>query len=206
MHHNVCGPIPPFWGFSPDTPTIPKLYWDVKSQEQRILNIFKLLDKVIAYAESIGMEVDGFQADVDELKEKFKKYENGEFWDVYEQKINAWVDENMPEIIRRVIKFIYFGLTEDGYFCAYIPDSWADIMFDTGAVYGRSDYGRLILRMQADSPQAVDNTYSYSLAQMPDTAQWQADVESATKRSDAAFKTLFTQINIALEAMNGTID
>lgn len=206
MHHNVCGPIPPFWGFSPDTPTIPKLYWDVKSQEQRVLNIFKLLDKVIAYAESIGMEVDGFQADVDELKEKFKKYENGEFWDAYEQKINAWVDENMPEIIRRVIKFIYFGLTEDGYFCAYIPDSWADIMFDTGAVYGRSDYGRLILRMQADSPQAVDNTYSYSLAQMPDTAQWQADVESATKRSDAAFKTLFTQINIGLEAMNGTID
>ena len=51
----------------------------------------------------------------------------------------------MPNIISEAIKTVYFGLTLDGYFVAYIPESWTQIIFDTGAVYGTPEYGRLIL-------------------------------------------------------------
>lgn len=46
--------ITPFWSWTAFTPTIPKLYWDVRSQEQRILNLCKLLDRVINYVDYVA--------------------------------------------------------------------------------------------------------------------------------------------------------
>ena len=46
---------------------------------------------------------------------------------------------------------VFFGLTLDGYFVAYIPESWTQIIFDTGAVYGTPEYGRLILSYDVTS-------------------------------------------------------
>lgn len=85
--------IVPFWNFTDFVPTIPKLYWDVRSQEQRILNMFKLLDKLVNYVDMIAStynqnadeiaalkkQLDGFDA---EIKRMFAEYEtelNGKF-------------------------------------------------------------------------------------------------------------------------------
>lgn len=139
-------PIVPFWGYSAFTPTIPKLYWDVKSQEQRILNLFDLLDKLVCYANMLGVRINVTDSDVSELKAEFERLKDGKIWDMYEKKLKEWIDESLPDIIGQVAKMVFFGLTDDGYFCAYIPDSWKDITFDTGAVFGQTDYGRLILK------------------------------------------------------------
>ena len=57
-------------------------------------------------------------------------------------------------------KNLLFGLTLEGYFVAYCPESWSDIIFDTGMVYGLDTYGRLILRYDVDSPyDNVDQTH-----------------------------------------------
>ena len=54
-----------------------------------------------------------------------------------------WVDE--------YFKFhgVFFGLTDDGYFVAYIPDGWDDIIFNTTEydifISGFSEYGHLVL-------------------------------------------------------------
>ena len=45
--------------------------------------------------------------------------------------IESWLDVNMPKYIASVAKFVWFGLTDDGYFMAVIPDSWESIQFDT---------------------------------------------------------------------------
>ncbi len=190
------GLLPPFWGFSAFTPTIPKLYWDVKSQEQRILNLFDLLDKLIDYCDTMGVQVNANKEDIEKLRQDFEDLKDGKFWDYYEQQINAWVKANMPSIISDAIKMCWFGLTDDGYFCAYIPDSWDDITFDTGAVFGRSDYGRLILKMNTDGEGVVDNTYDYTLSSTPGSfKQLVADLEIATRRTDSCFDTLFTNID-----------
>ncbi len=196
MKELANGPIPPFWGFSNFTPTIPKLYWDVKSQEQRILNLFDLLDKVVDYCNQMGLQINVNKADIDQLRKDFEELKDGKFWDYYEQQITAWVEANMPEIMAKAAKMVYFGLTDDGYFCAYIPDSWEDITFDVGMVYGRSDYGRLILRMNVDGEGVIDNSYSYSLSSSPsDFKRLVADVELATRRGDSCFDTLFTNVD-----------
>ena len=66
----------------------------------------------------------------------------------YEDAIKRWFEN---DFFREVVNQVYFGLTTDGYFVAYIPESWDDIIFDTGIVYGEDTYGRLILRWDVDN-------------------------------------------------------
>lgn len=193
--NGMSSPIVPFWGFSAFTPTIPKLYWNVKSQEQRILNLFDLLNKLVCYANNMGLAIDVNAEDIKALQKDMQNLKDGGLLDYYEQQIYQWIQDNMEALISASIKFVHFGLTKDGYFCAYIPRSWSEITFDTGAVYGRSDYGRLILKMQTDSPNSIDNTYGYSLAQTTSLKQLIADLEVNTKRTDSTFDTLFTNLD-----------
>ena len=156
--NGAASPIPPFWGFSAFTPTIPKLYWNVKSQEQRILNLFDLLNKLICYAEQMGIQLNVSQDELEKLKAEFEKFQDSGFEDYYEKQLAQWIKDNAATLFQLLAKQVYFGLTDDGHFCAYIPDSWSDVTFDTGAVYGQADYGRLILRFDADGTGVINNT------------------------------------------------
>lgn len=166
--NETTSPIPPFWGFSAFTPTIPKLYWNVKSQEQRILNLFDLLNKLVCYCDNMGLQIDVNAQDIADLQTAMQELKDGGLLDYYEKQIYQWIQDNMADLLSAGIKQVYFGLTDDtysggaGYFVAYIPDSWSDIVFDTGAVYGLDTYGRLILRWDADSPYSVEQKPEYN--------------------------------------------
>lgn len=166
--NETTSPIPPFWGFSAFTPTIPKLYWNVKSQEQRILNLFDLLNKLVCYCDNMGLQIDVNAQDIADLQTAMQELKDGGLLDYYEKQIYAWIQANMADLLSAGIKQVYFGLTDDtysggaGYFVAYIPDSWSEIVFDTGAVYGLDTYGRLILRWDADSPYSVEQKPEYN--------------------------------------------
>ena len=141
----------PLWGaFTDYTPVLPKLYWDVYSQEERIHAICEALDKLVAYANKMAAALNITDAELEQLSNMFEQFKESGFIDYYAQQLEAWINENMPGIIKNAIKFVMFGLTSDGYFCAYIPDAWSDIQFDTGAVYGSTTYGRLILHFDVD--------------------------------------------------------
>ena len=157
--NGAASPIPPFWGFSAFTPTIPKLYLNVKSQEHRILNLFDLLNKLVCYAEQMGIQLNVSQVELEKLKAEFEKFKESGFDEYYEKQIEQWMQDNAATLFENLAKMVFFGLTDDGYFCIYVPESWSDITFDTGAVYGRADYGRLILRFTVDGSGVIDNTY-----------------------------------------------
>ena len=152
------GFIPPFAGFTEFTASIPKMYFDVKSQEQRILAICKMLDKLICYADLLGDQVNINTEDIAKLKADFLKFMESGFDDYYANQVEKWVNENLHYIFDKVVKQVYFGLTDDGHFVAYIPDGWDDIMFDTGYDYDLDTYGRLILRWNVDSAYNVNQT------------------------------------------------
>ena len=175
--------ITPFWSFTAFTPTIPKLYWDVRSQEQRILNLFELLNKIICYADYLGKDVDELAQMLDEMA---RKLDDPEFFERYIALLQNWLDEHMPEIIGRAAQMVFFGLTDDGRFCAYIPRgyAWDDIEFDTGANYGHFDYGRLILRYNVEGSGVIDNTGVYY-----DTGGKIIELESRIARTE---RTLYT--------------
>ena len=188
MGSYIYTPLPPYNSFTAYSPTIPKLYWDVKSQEQRILELCKNMMKVVAYSGETADKVNELGEELQRLSDLFDKFMESGFDDYYYDQIMKWVDDHMVEIITRAIKNVWFGLTSTGYFCAYIPDGWSDIQFDTGAVYGTEEYGRLILRYNVDGEGVIDNT-------APDYAsiqQLMADVETLKRRVLRHGTTLYT--------------
>jgi hypothetical protein len=88
------------------------------------------------------LSADEVQAKLDELEALL--------WNGLEGAVDKWIDENLSYIFTHVAKQVYFGLNLEGYFVAYIPEGWDDIVFDTGMVYGQDTYGRLILRWDVD--------------------------------------------------------
>ena len=66
--------------------------------------------------------------------------------------IKNWITANFYDIVGDMAKTVWFGLTDSGYFVAYIPESWNDIIFKTTGYYYETelmpDYGHLVL--QAD--------------------------------------------------------
>jgi hypothetical protein len=192
----MYNPIIPYANYTQFTPALPEFYWNVYSAEQRWKHLCMELHKLVAYADNLGVQLNLTHEEVENLQAQFQKFLDGEMQEFYEKQILAWIDANMERLIKHSIEHVYFGLTDDGYFCAYIPESWSDITFDTGAVFGRSDYGRLILKMNVDSQNAIDNTYSYSLNAEPTEIQSIIrDLESTTRRGDASYDALFTNMN-----------
>lgn len=137
--------IPVYWGWTNFTPTIPKLYWDVYSQEERIKRICKELHKLMEYANMLGKEINIDREVILQLLQDFEDFKNGAYSDFYLEQVEQWIKDNMERIISEAIKMVFFGLTKDGYFCAYIPKSWAGITFDTIMDYSDRDYGSLVL-------------------------------------------------------------
>lgn len=151
--------VVPFAGFTAFVPSIPKLYWNVKSQEQRILALCEELDKLLCYVDYQGGKINENRDDIEWLRDELQKIIDGKYDEEIAEVISSWVEEHMPDIIAQAIKMVWFGLTLDGYFVAYIPDSWDEIVFDTGAVYGTSEYGRLILNYDIASQHEVNQDW-----------------------------------------------
>lgn len=155
---DCCSPgnglwVPRWFGFTDYVPTVPQLYWNVDGNEQRYHLLCKQLHKLVCYADMMGQKIEVTHEDVARLEAEFEKFKESGFLDYYEQQIEAWINANMPEIIGKYIRMVFFGLTLDGHFVAYIPQgsAWDDIIFDTGMNYDADNYGRLMLYYATDS-------------------------------------------------------
>lgn len=169
----------PYSSYVASTPALPAFYWDVYSSEQRIKEMCKELCKLVDYANELGVYTSADHERIDALYAEFEKFKESGFADYYEQLLQKWIDENQKAIYEHLAKQVFFGLTDDGYFCAYVPDSWSDISFDTGAVFGRADYGRLILRFTSDGSGVIDNTQYTTL---DDYSKLKSEVASNSDR------------------------
>lgn len=163
MINNCCDNSQVVAGVTQFTPSIPKFYWDVDSQEQGIKQLCKTVCMLIDYLNQVADQVNLDTDAIAELEAQFKEFVEHGFDDYYREQIEQWFKDNAWIIYQSIAKQVYFGLTDDGYFCAYVPDSWKEITFDTGSVYGRADYGRLILKFDAEGSGVIDNTYSYEV-------------------------------------------
>lgn len=135
------------------------------------LSYYELLCKVVDYLNTTMENVNALnengqamQKEIEELQKLFEEFKTSGFDDYYAARMEQWIRSNAERIIKSMMLIgVTFGLTSDGYFCAYIPETWSDIVFDMGAVYGRSDYGCLILQYEVDD--GIDNTYVYKAPQ-----------------------------------------
>lgn len=142
-------------GLTAFTPTIPKLYMYVGSPEERLLRLSEAICTLKGISDDLANSVQDLADTTGDKLADLKEYIDS-LIGAYEELCQKWVDENLERVIDDHIHSVFFGLTLDGYFVAYIPDSWDDITFDTGAVYGTEEYGRLMLYYDVDSPHWVE--------------------------------------------------
>lgn len=104
------------------------------------LSYYEVLCKVVDYINNLIEDDKVIIADVNELRAELKE-------------VQSWIDNFDDEYAERIISkaiatMVFFGLTDDGYFIAYIPASWGDITFETSgydAFIPDMEFGHLCL-------------------------------------------------------------
>lgn len=110
-----------------------------------IINHFKEFIDEISSLEEWRSE---HEREYEELKALYDAIVSGNFPDSMKTALHDWVVANSVSIIGSLIKSVFFGINDEGYFVAYIPDSWSDIIFGTTGLDdfpAGVDYGHLTL-------------------------------------------------------------
>lgn len=84
--------------------------------------------------------------DVKELQIELNKISNGEYMSIYIDALAKWIDNNLQELVGRIVKFVAFELDDSGYFIAYIPETWKFLKFDTIVDTENKNYGCLTIQ------------------------------------------------------------
>ena len=119
-------------------------------------NIHELnLDWVLKTCKDVKAEVDRLdewraihEREYEQLKELYDQIIAGDFPESITQAFSDWMQRNAIDLVGSLVKTVFFGLTDDGHFIAYIPDSWSDIIFYTTGLdinIPGVEYGHLVL-------------------------------------------------------------
>lgn len=116
------------------------------------------LDYVLKHLKEFMAKVDGLEAwkaqhekEYAELKALYDAIVSGNFPQSMIDALKNWLSENALDLIGELVKMVFFGITDDGYFVAYIPESWEDIIFGTTGLDdfpAGVEYGHLTLSLQ----------------------------------------------------------
>lgn len=72
-----------------------------------------------------------FKDAYDQLMEIYDQIISGNFPPTIQEAFKKWMQENAISLVGEMVKMVFFEITDTGYFVAYIPDSWNDIIFNT---------------------------------------------------------------------------
>lgn len=96
-----------------------------------------------------GASIDVLKTEMEAVQEELKKIQNGTYLNLYLDQmltlVQTWVDDNLPGIVGSVVKFVQFGLTPTGRFCARIPENWDFLKFGTIMDPTSELYGHLFI-------------------------------------------------------------
>lgn len=83
-----------------------------------------------------------------ELKKFMDDVEAGKLPPATYERLRTWIYDNAADLMGEVVKMVFFGITDDGYFYADIPSGWNEIIFNTTGldinIVG-VEYGHLVL-------------------------------------------------------------
>lgn len=122
------------------------------------LNLSWLIDAV----KELLIEVDNLlswkhthEEEYEQLKELYDQIISGNFPESVKRAFYDWMTENAADIVGNMVKMVIFNITDDGYFVAYIPESWDEIQFGTTGLDTNvplvPEYGHLVLSYEAST-------------------------------------------------------
>lgn len=130
---------------------LPLVFDDSISYYEVLCKLSASLNEVINNVEYLEQQMgssglDQLIKDMEEMQELLEQIKNGEYVDLYIDSLANWIDANLQQMVGRIMKFVSFGLSNDGYFVAYIPETWEFISFDTVVNPSDPAYGHLLVR------------------------------------------------------------
>ena len=135
----------PFCPSPPDVPGDPGMY-DLRWMVSQIQSLTALVQGIAKGQESQGGNITALNSAMADLAAAQKcinerlndgDFENGKFLE--------WANKNLPAMVCEMVRFVWFGLTPDGHFCAYVPANWGWLTFNTGTDITEPEYGHLII-------------------------------------------------------------
>ena len=97
-------------------------------------NLDYILKKLKGLADQIAEVIEWkpeFEKMYNEIKAFIAQIESGNLPQGFIDAINKWMQENAMDLVGNLVKMVFFGLNDDGYLVAYIPDQWDEITFFT---------------------------------------------------------------------------
>lgn len=120
------------------------------------LSYYEVLCKLVEGLNGLLKEIDQMQEDLEripvieqaisEMQQEIEKIKTGEYIENYIEALREWIDKNLLCLVGQQVKYVFFGLTDDGHFAAYIPQCWRFLDFCTPLDIKECYYGHLILR------------------------------------------------------------
>lgn len=110
--------------------------------------VLSTVKELFAAVQEIDGWIDNHQQEYEELKALYDDIMAGNFPDSIKAAFASWMSANAINLVGQLVKSVFFELTDAGYFVAYIPDSWSDIIFKTTGLdisVPGVDYGHLVL-------------------------------------------------------------
>lgn len=126
-------PIPIFSPWSIANPTLPKMYWGVKSQEQLIAQLYCIINYLQGYENDQTKAINSNAEAIEKLQKITDSIENGEYYDQYIDGLAKWIDENLISFVARLTAYVFPGLYWDGNCWRLeftIPEGWEFLNFE----------------------------------------------------------------------------
>lgn len=117
---------------------LPLVYDESLSYYEVLCKVVKYINDLIDSDKEIIEDIDALRADMTEVQQWIDKFDYEPFLEMIKEEVNKYITAG-----------VYFGLTENGHFVAYIPDAWDKITFNTTEfdveLPIEPEYGHLVL-------------------------------------------------------------
>lgn len=115
-------------------PTLPKLYWEVKSPEQLVANLYCIIDALKDHVNATTEQVNDNSQAIEEIQTVIDAIENGGYYDKYIDGLAKWIDANLQQLVARQSKYVFptfYQEPDTGVWrhAIVVPQGWEHLKF-----------------------------------------------------------------------------
>lgn len=96
--------------------------------------ILKQISEMSGSSAEIKTRLDKLELDNQAMMQLYDDIMAGDFPDAIKNAFYEWMRDNAVNLVGDLVHMVFFGLNNDGYFVAYIPENWNDIIFGTSGL------------------------------------------------------------------------
>lgn len=112
----------------------------------QISEINRKYNEILEKTEKDNADYEEIKSELAEIKKELDDYVNGKLITEYLKATQDFIDKNLISFVSEIVKYVVFGISDDGHFVAYIPASWEFVNFDTVVDETSELYGHLLLK------------------------------------------------------------